>query len=89
MKTQMNTQNAGKFMMLEKGNHRFEFYTRAVRVSNVDNRIAYYEPIIRHCEKLTNGSTYNETHVSVECGNKFYKELILDGYKRVAERTFA
>lgn len=85
----MKTQNAGKFMMLEKGNHRYEFFTRAVRVSNVDSRIAYYEPIIRHCEKLTSGSTYNDVRVTVEIGNKFYKELILDGYKRVIERTFA
>lgn len=85
----MRTQNAGKFIMLEKGNTRYEFFTRAVRVSNVDDRVAYYEPIVRHCQKLTGGSTYNDTRVSVEDGNKFYKELLVAGYKRVAERTFA
>lgn len=85
----MKTQNAGKFMMLEKGNHRYEFFTRAVMVSNIDSRIAYYEPIIRHCEKLINGSTYNDIRVTVEQGNMFYKDLLSSGYKRVTERTFA
>ena len=80
----MNT--AGKFITLEKDNHRYEFFTRPVAKSNVDDTIAYYQPVIKHYENMSNGiAGGDDIRVTVEEGNRIFKELLSKGYKRVVD----
>ena len=78
-----------RFVMLEKDNVRYEFFSVPVQKSNVDRTIAYYKPIVRYCKKLSGGSTYYDDEVTADGGNEFYKELIYKGYKKVTERSWA
>ena len=91
MKRRMD--NKGNFKMLENVAEgiRYEFFTRAVRKSNVDNTIAYYVPVIGIHERLINGASYFTRDVSVEEGNRIYKDLLTKGFKEVTfeTKTFA
>lgn len=84
----MRLTKAGKFMMLEKDNIRYEFFTRAIAKSNLDATVAYYEPVVRYCENLVFGSTHVDRRVSANEGNKLFKELLEKGFKKVNERSF-
>lgn len=77
-----------KYLMLEKDDMRYEFFSRPVEVSNVDNSIAYYQPVVRCCTRLVHGSTYTERNVTAEYGNNLYKELIGKGFSKVTKRSF-
>ena len=86
----------GKFIMIEKDNTRYEFYTEPLYRSNVDHTIIEYRPAYRCCQKLTLGSTCSFhtfpglTHEErVERGNKFFKEMLDKGFKVVTKRSFA
>lgn len=76
---------AGKVLMLESDDKktRYEFYTKAVRKSNVDDTISYYEPHVRHCVNLGLGCTKSETIISVEDGNSLYLNLLHNGFHKV------
>lgn len=89
MSRTMETMNKGNIKMVEnpEGTVRYEFYTRTVRVSNVDNSVHHYEPIIRHCQRLSNGSTEYAHRTSVEEGNEFFKTLLSKGWKVVTFKT--
>ena len=73
----------------EEGKHRYEFFSRAIRKDNLNNDIAYYEPIVRSCKNLGTGSTYIDTRYSVEEGNRLYRNLMQKGFRQVTERSFA
>ncbi len=83
--------NAGTRMMLEnkEGTARYEFFTRSINESNVSNKIAYYEPVVRCCQFLGNGSTYIDRRISVEEGNDLFQKLLAKGFIKVTKRTFA
>lgn len=79
-----------KMVMIENGKGtRYEFYTATIYTNQFRNKIAGYEPRIRCCTNLVLGSTWTEKRTSAEDGNRFYKEMIAKGFKRVTERTFA
>lgn len=73
----------------ETGMNRIEFFSRPIYESNIDRTVAYYEPIVRHCTNLITGSTYIDERVAVERGNAIYQKALINGYKRVKERSFA
>ncbi len=80
--------NPTNFIMLEKGDCRYEYSTTPVKRSNVDDTIIGYRPCIKVCRKLTFGSTAHFDHVSVEQGNKHYLEALAKGFVKVTERSW-
>ena len=91
MSNKFKMDNPGKRIMLENedGTYRYEFFTRAVSKSNLDDTIAYYVPVVRCCQRFFNGSTYHDRDVCVEEGNATFKNLLSKGYKIVTEKSFS
>lgn len=79
-----------KRVMLEDGKGtRYEFFCSPVYASNqFMEKVAYYEPTIRWCQKFETGSTWSDRRTTVEDGNAFYKELLSKGFQRVEKKSF-
>ena len=80
-----------KRVMLENaaGDVRYEFWTRPVHRSNIDNTIAYYQPVITLRQCHGTGSTMSHEDVTVEHGNDVFKNLIAKGFHKVLKPSFA
>lgn len=76
-------------ILLEKDNLRYEYFTRPVRKSNIDDTIVGYKPEIKVSQKLIGGSTEHWESCSVERGNEHFKKALAMGFKRVVKRSWA